>query len=338
MSLLPSTHPNNLKILRGIAKFAPKNADGSKQAAINMSPSAEFAVTLATSDTTYVSAESGVNEILDTTLISVERTSKLTCNNLSDTIVAMFLVADSTVLAQATGTVTSEVSGYIFPGRSVQLGGAVNNGSGIFGVSAVTVQVYEGANAATAAVTHAYLVGDAVIPATPNTHWYMAVAAGTSGGSAPTWPTNGSTVVDGGVTWQDMGLIAVTVTTDYELDTDFAIINVLATGALATAVSRVPASLAAAGKTIRLSTNYTRAAKSVSQVATKGAANLEGEFWFYEQNPKGGNSVWYAPSAQLSPSGDFALKSGTNYGAMEFGVAFQTPPTGSAIYRNGVPA
>ena len=180
MSLLPSTHNNNLKILRGIAKFAPRNADGTLQSAIQMSPSSEFGVTLATEDATYVSAESGVNEILDRTVISVDRTAKLTCNNLSDEIKALYVVGDTTAIAQAAGTVTDEVSPHVFPGRSIQLGGATNNGAGIFGISAVTVEVYEGANAAAAQVTHGYAIGDVVVPATPNDHWYMATAAGTS--------------------------------------------------------------------------------------------------------------------------------------------------------------
>lgn len=336
MSLLPSTHQNNLKVLRGIAKFAPKNTDGTKQSAIAMSPAAEFAVTVSSSDATYTSAESGVNEILDRTVISVDRTAKLTCNNLSDEIKALFIVGDATSLSQTTASVADEVTAYVVPGRSIQLGGTTNNGAGIFGVSAVTVEVYEGANAATAATTTAYGVGAVVVPATPNNHWYMATVAGTSGASAPTWPTGGGTVTDGTVTWQDMGLIAVA--SGFEVDTDYGVVNVLATGLIADAYAKVPASIRAAGKGFRLSVSYTRAAKTVSQIATKGEATLEGEFWFYEQNPKGSNSVWYAPSCTLSPDGDFNLKSGTDYGSVGFGLAFQKPATQSAIYINGVPA
>ena len=337
MSLLPSTHNNNLKILRGIAKFAPKNADGSKQAAINLSPSAELGVSMSSETTQYISAESGVNEILDQTTISIERTGEMVCNNMSAEILSLFLVADASTVAQASGSVTGEVSGYVFAGRSIQLGGAVNNGTGVFGISAYSVESYEGANAATAAVSTAYAVGDVVVPATPNSHWYMATVAGTSAGSAPSFPTNGSTVTDGTVTWQDMGLIAYTVGDDFELDADYAVVNVLSSGEIATAISRVPASLRAAGRTFRLESAYTRSAKSVEQIASKSVAILEGEFWFYEQNPKAGNGVWYAPNAVLTPNGDMALKSGTEYGAVGFSYAFQTPPTGSAVYRNGVP-
>lgn len=57
----------------------------------------------------------------------------------------------------------------------------------------------------------AYAVDDVVRPAAANGHLYRAVAAGTSGGSVPAFPTNlGETVTDGGVTWQNVGR-AITV-------------------------------------------------------------------------------------------------------------------------------
>jgi hypothetical protein len=47
-----------------------------------------------------------------------------------------------------------------------------------------------------------YLFDAMVRPATSNGHYYVSVGAGTSGASAPTWPTgNGAAVSDGTVTW-----------------------------------------------------------------------------------------------------------------------------------------
>ena len=50
-----------------------------------------------------------------------------------------------------------------------------------------------------------YSIGDRVFPTTGNGHWYEAEAAGTSAASEPVWPTDGSTIIDGGVTWRDQG-------------------------------------------------------------------------------------------------------------------------------------
>lgn len=63
----------------------------------------------------------------------------------------------------------------------------------------------------TAATSHAYVLGDVVKPSGGNGFLYMCVVAGTSGGSAPSWPTVvGETVTDGTVTWCNMG-VAITV-------------------------------------------------------------------------------------------------------------------------------
>jgi len=52
----------------------------------------------------------------------------------------------------------------------------------------------------------AYTVGQTISPSSANGHIYQCTAAGTSGATPPsTWPTDGSDVTDGGVTWQDMG-------------------------------------------------------------------------------------------------------------------------------------
>jgi hypothetical protein len=56
------------------------------------------------------------------------------------------------------------------------------------------------------AASTAFVVGDIVRPTTGNGHLYMCIVAGTSGGSAPTWPTVArQTVADNTVTWAEIG-------------------------------------------------------------------------------------------------------------------------------------
>ena len=52
----------------------------------------------------------------------------------------------------------------------------------------------------------AYSVGDYAQPTTPNSHYYVCTVAGTSDAAEPvSWPTDGSTVSDNDVTWDDTG-------------------------------------------------------------------------------------------------------------------------------------
>jgi hypothetical protein len=52
---------------------------------------------------------------------------------------------------------------------------------------------------------HFFGDGETIIPTTPNGRFYLALNAGTSGSSQPTWPTTiGGTVVDNNITWRCM--------------------------------------------------------------------------------------------------------------------------------------
>lgn len=74
------------------------------------------------------------------------------------------------------------------------------------------------ASAPTRANTTAYALNAYVVPATPNGFYYKATAAGTSGGTIPTFPTTiGATVTDGTVTWTCAGRTTLVAGTDYEI-------------------------------------------------------------------------------------------------------------------------
>ena len=115
-------------------------------------------------------------------------------------------------IAVTAGSVTDEVVNAPMPGNALAL--AYRD------ISAVTVTRNNGDDAADWAATTAIALGAYRVPTVANEHFYKCTAAGTTGGVAPTWPTDGSTVVDGTVTWQDMGTIVAVLNTDYTIGVD----------------------------------------------------------------------------------------------------------------------
>ena len=71
--------------------------------------------------------------------------------------------------------------------------------------ASVIQQVYSAATAVPWAASFGYVAGQVARPTAANAHLYQCTVAGTSSGIAPTWPTSGGTVTDGGVTWKDLG-------------------------------------------------------------------------------------------------------------------------------------
>ena len=94
----------------------------------------------------------------------------------------------------------------------------------------VTRAAGSGASAWTSEGAHD--AGDFVVSVAGNNHFYKCTVAGTSGVAEPTWPTDGSTVSDGTVTWQDMGLIVAVEDTDYEITIRSGMFRALSTGSL----------------------------------------------------------------------------------------------------------
>ncbi len=80
------------------------------------------------------------------------------------------------------------------------------------GPSSVTVSIDPPAWSTTTAKA----IGDIVKPGT-GSNFYKVTAAGNTGGVEPTWPTDGSTVTDGTVTWKDMGPMLL-VTDDFQIE------------------------------------------------------------------------------------------------------------------------
>lgn len=248
--------------------------------------------------------EDGVAVKADEVTTQIDRTVTIRTRNIDWDNIALFAVADRSTRTQASGSVTDHAIGPVVSDRYYQIGTSASNPSGERGATVTAVTAKEGDDASAAATTTAYVVGDVVIPAVANNHWYMATVAGTSGGSAPTWPTDGSTVTDGTVTWQDMGLIAYTVTTDYTADADLGRLYTVPGGAIATAAALA----AASGAELNLNVDYTRAANSRDQVVALSGETKQGALRVIASNLKGPGRDYYYPKVNVTPTGDLVLK------------------------------
>jgi hypothetical protein len=325
MGALARTHTNRFVIARNTILFAPQNDDGSFQSLRPISPASAGALEVTSENINYVSQESGIGRILAEDSISTTYSGEITTEQMSRELIAAYMQGRLGTRTQVASAVTGELSGFVFPDTSAQLGLGQSTPRPVHGCSAVTV-VAGGLTGTipSRANTTAYALGAVYQPATPNSRWYMCTVAGTSAGTPPTFTTDGTTFTDGTATFRDMGLISYTVDVDYEVDTALGLVHVLSTGAIATAISRVPASLRAQGRTFQLALGYTPEAKTIDEIVLDRQTSLRGKLICVAQNPRGENFDLFCPLVSLSPSGTYAFKSGNEYQNMTFALTVES--------------
>lgn len=274
-----------------------------------------FTLTLASETIQSYSSENGLRELDDETLITVTRTGQITCRQISIENLALFLAGSNTTAAQTSGAVTGEHQP-VRPDRYIQLGALTANPSGVREVTSVTAV---GRTASDWAATTVYAVGARVKATATPTHIFVCTVAGTSGGSAPTWPTTvDATVTDGTVTWRVETLITLVENTDYTVDLDLARVYVLPT-----------ARVSAYGS--EWTFGYTKSAVSRDQITTAALANVSGALRFIAIPAKGTARDMYAPNVTLAPSGDLVLKADDPaYAELTWDVTFNVGINGEA--------
>jgi hypothetical protein len=327
-------YSNKYKFGRGRLFYNKLRSNGSYEGFRPLGNCPGFVINVESEKFEHFSSEGGLREKDLEVTTQINRTAEITCDNMSNENLELFLAATASTRSQGAGTVTDEVIAAVQAARIYQLGVTAPNPAGVRGITAVSVSAAQGDAAIAWTATTAKVVGDVVRPTTANGRWYVATVAGTTAGTQPTFPTNGGTVVDGTVTWQDMGLIIYTVTTDYLVDLALGLLSVNATGAIATAASRMPA-----GLFVNLNVDYTRTANSRTEIGTTGSAELVGQLLFIADNPQGDQQDCLMPSVTLSPSGELPFITENELASVTFAVGINVRDSQtSAIYINGRPA
>lgn len=289
---------------------ANKNKTGERY--LGLTPG--FTLSIASDKIESYSAETGLQQLDDQTLVKITRSGKVTVRQISMENLGMFLAGTPSIPAQASGSVSNEAAN-VLADRFYQLGATTQNPSGVRSVSSVTVAT---GSVATAATSTVYALGAQVKPASSPLYIYQATTAGTSGGSAPTWPTTiGATVTDGTVVWTCIGIITPVLSTDYTVDATMGRVYVLPT-------ARVHGSYV-----VPWLFGYTKSAVSREQLQTTGTADVYGALRFLAANAKGANRDIYGCNVLLAPSGDIAIKADSPaYAELSFDLTFNVGVNG----------
>lgn len=323
-----NTVTNKYKFGRGNLLFNPLVA-GVYQGFRMLGNCPEFGISVETEKYEHYNSQGGLRQKDLDIVTQIDRTAQIVCDNMDNANIALFISGEQLTVNQAATPVTNEPINVI-GGRTYQLGALANNPAGVRGVSSVVVTVF---HSGAIAISTPYTAGTV---RTNGTHVYLATTSGTTAGSAPAYPTDGTTVVDGGVTWKDLGLItpANAANADYLLDAALGLVSIVSGGAIAAAAALVNA----AGGAYRIEVDYTPTANSRDQIRTTGTSELRGQLKFIADNPYGENQDVFCPDVTLAPSGELPLITEDEIAQMTIDVGInQLNSTTSAIYVDGRP-
>lgn len=315
--LTPRNHREKVSIPKSQLFLAIRHADGELSAHQDIGPGQEANLTVEVTTAELPNFEAGLGGTLDSQTISRVFTLETAVSGRAEHIMALWGMGNWEDVTVSATPVTGEISGHVGVGAAIFLG--MNSTARIPArdVTAVSVAV---AGVTARANDTAYALGAIVEPSTPNGNWYMATTAGTSGATPPTFPTNGTTVTDGTVTWQDMGTKTYSATTDYDVFAAEGTIMIPATGAIATAIGRVPAALRNSGKTFKLSLGYTQPARTQRVLKSNRTEDYEGDL-IIKAAGVGVKDDLHVPKCTVRPTGSLPLKA-EDYATLSLTITF----------------
>ena len=168
-------------------------------------------------------------------------------------------------------------------------------------VSAVTVTATDGDAAVNWQADTVIALNEYRKPTTPNGYYYKAtIVAGdfqTAAVTEPTWPTTiGTTVVDDQVTWTTIGKITKVADTDYSVDEDNGLIEILAGATGGYELGR------------NITVVYTHGSYTGYTISARAQSSLNCKMLFVGENLDSGELIRLtADAVELSPEGDFSL-------------------------------
>jgi len=177
---------------------------------------ASATLTIASEKIELYNSKCAIKELVDSQIVKVTYTLPLVFNSITNENLQWFFAGNLNTVTDTVGTGVEEDIALI-KGKYAFIGDTLNKPTGDRNITINSVTHKAGGTASARANTTAYTLNTVIVPAVANNHAYICTVAGTSGAAPPTYPTNGTTVTDGTVTWKDLGLIII-ANTDYLVD------------------------------------------------------------------------------------------------------------------------
>lgn len=130
---------NEYQIPRGRVYFDRFNADGETTGEFPFGNCPSFTISIESTKSDHYSSETGLRQKDASVVVEVNRTAKISCDNVSAENLARFLAGEVEEMKQTAGSVTDEEI-KVRKGRIYQLGKTASDPSGARAVSAVTVK------------------------------------------------------------------------------------------------------------------------------------------------------------------------------------------------------
>ncbi|MBW7896524.1 MAG: hypothetical protein H3C27_15560 [Opitutaceae bacterium] len=131
---------NKYQIPRGRVYFDPFDANDARTGERHLGNCPAFAVAAESEKADHYSSETGLREKDDSTLIEINRTAKMTVDNMTAANVALFLAGSEETVSQTADAVVAEEIDGVVQGRFYQLGQSTSQPAGWRNVSAVVVK------------------------------------------------------------------------------------------------------------------------------------------------------------------------------------------------------